>query len=343
MQEQATRKTSDETLRDDIRHLGRILGDVIREQEGDEVFNLVENARRTAFRLHRGEAEVGELTALFRDIDPVEATPIIRAFTHFALLANLAEDLHEERLVEEGLDAGEAPRDSSLEATWAKLRDARVPGAEIGSMMESAEVVPVLTAHPTETRRRTVFDVQKHIGASMRARHEVINAPRTARTEAKLEALDLEIRRRIMTLWQTALIRMNRPDIRDEVEVGLRYYQLSLLETVPKLNRDVAAMMRELGGDDVPENPVVRMGSWIGGDHDGNPYVTEDVVRYATDRAAGTILRHYVKQLHSLERELSFSDRLTQVSVDLVELANRGQNDVPNLSLIHISEPTRPY
>ena len=337
MQEQATRKTSDETLRDDIRHLGRILGDVIREQEGDEVFNLVENARRTAFRLHRGEAEVGELTALFRDIDPVEATPIIRAFTHFALLANLAEDLHEERLVEEGLDAGEAPRDSSLEATWAKLRDARVPGGEIGSMMESAEVVPVLTAHPTETRRRTVFDVQKHIGASMRARHEVINAPRTARTEAKLEALDLEIRRRIMTLWQTALIRMNRPDIRDEVEVGLRYYQLSLLETVPKLNRDVAAMMRELGGDDVPENPVVRMGSWIGGDHDGNPYVTEDVVRYATDRAAGTILRHYVKQLHSLERELSFSDRLTQVSVDLVELANRGQNDVPN----RVDEPYR--
>lgn len=337
MQEQATRKTSDETLRDDIRHLGRILGDVIREQEGDEVFNLVENARRTAFRLHRGEAEVGELTALFRDIDPVEATPIIRAFTHFALLANLAEDLHEERLVEEGLDAGEAPRDSSLEATWAKLRDARVPGAEIGSMMESAEVVPVLTAHPTETRRRTVFDVQKHIGASMRARHEVINAPRTARTEAKLEALDLEIRRRIMTLWQTALIRMNRPDIRDEVEVGLRYYQLSLLETVPKLNRDVAAMMCELGGDDVPENPVVRMGSWIGGDHDGNPYVTEDVVRYATDRAAGTILRHYVKQLHSLERELSFSDRLTQVSVDLVELANRGQNDVPN----RVDEPYR--
>ena len=337
MQEQATRKTSDETLRDDIRHLGRILGDVIREQEGDEVFNLVENARRTAFRLHRGEAEVGELTALFRDIDPVEATPIILAFTHFALLANLAEDLHEERLVEEGLDAGEAPRDSSLEATWAKLRDARVPGAEIGSMMKSAEVVPVLTAHPTETRRRTVFDVQKHIGASMRARHEVINAPRTARTEAKLEALDLEIRRRIMTLWQTALIRMNRPDIRDEVEVGLRYYQLSLLETVPKLNRDVAAMMRELGGDDVPENPVVRMGSWIGGDHDGNPYVTEDVVRYATDRAAGTILRHYVKQLHSLERELSFSDRLTQVSVDLVELANRGQNDVPN----RVDEPYR--
>ncbi|WP_295628730.1 phosphoenolpyruvate carboxylase [uncultured Corynebacterium sp.] len=337
MTDQGTKRTSDETLREDIRHLGRILGDVIREQEGDEVFDLVENARRTAFRLHRGEAEVGELTDLFRDIDPVEATPIIRAFTLFALLANLAEDLHEERLLEEALDAGEPPRDSSLDATWDKLREARIGGTEIADMMKVAEVVPVLTAHPTETRRRTVFDVQKHIGASMRERHLVESAPRTARTDEKLAALDLEIRRRIMTLWQTALIRMNRPDIRDEVEVGLRYYQLSLLETVPKLNRDVARAMRSIGGDDVPDRPVVRMGSWIGGDHDGNPFVTADTVRYATDRAAGTILRHYFRQLHSLERELSFSDRLMQVSVDLVELANRGQNDVPN----RVDEPYR--
>ena len=337
MVDQGTKKTSDETLRDDIRHLGRILGDVIREQEGVEVFDLVENARQTAFRLHRGESEIDELTGLFRDIDPAEATPIIRAFTHFALLANLAEDLHEERLLELGLDAGEPPRDSTLEATWEKLREAHVPGAELSAMMNAAEVVPVLTAHPTETRRRTVFDVQKHIGSSMRERHAILDSPRTARTDAKLEELDLEIRRHIMTLWQTALIRMNRPDIRDEVEVGLRYYQLSLLETVPKLNRDVVAAMRELGGPDVPETPVVRMGSWIGGDHDGNPFVTEEVVRYATDRAAATILRHYVKQLHSLERELSFSDRLTQVSVDLVELANRGQNDVPN----RVDEPYR--
>ena len=329
--------TSLDTLKDDIRHLGRLLGEVIREQEGEEVFNLVETARRTAFKRHRGEAELDDLAELFHDIDPLEANPIIRAFTHFALLANLAEDLHEERLLEAGLDAGEPPRDSTLDATWEKLRAANVGTADLAGMMRVAEVVPVLTAHPTETRRRTVFDVQKHIGASMRARHEILRAPENARTQARLDQLDQEIRRRILTLWQTALIRMNRPDIRDEVEVGLRYYQLSLLETVPRLNRDVIHAMRELGGDDVPETPILRMGSWIGGDHDGNPYVTEDVVRYATDRAAGTILRHYVKQLHSLERELSFSDRLTQVSVDLVELANRGQNDVPN----RVDEPYR--
>ncbi|WP_311509679.1 phosphoenolpyruvate carboxylase, partial [uncultured Corynebacterium sp.] len=111
---------------------------------------------------------------------------------------------------------------------------------------------------------------------------------------------------------------------------GLRYYQLSLLEAVPQINRDVVKHLRQLGGDKLPANPTIRMGSWIGGDHDGNPYVTEETLRYASDRAAGTILRHYFSQLHLLERELSLSDRLTKVTVDLVGLASRGHNDVPN-------------
>lgn len=324
-------------LWEDIRHLGRILGQVIREQEGDEVFNLVENARRAAFELHRGDGDVETLTGLFRDIDPVDANPVIRAFTHFALLANLAEDLHEELGIERALDAGEPPRDSTLEATWQKLREAKVPHSDIAAMMENIEVVPVLTAHPTETRRRTVFDVQKHITAAMRRRHEIQAAPLNARTADRLAEIDADIRRRILTLWQTALIRMNRPDIRDEVEVGLRYYQLSLLEAVPQINRDVVKHLRQLGGDNLPANPTIRMGSWIGGDHDGNPYVTEETLRYASDRAAGTILRHYLAQLHSLERELSLSDRLTKVTVDLVALASRGHNDVPN----RVDEPYR--
>ena len=99
---------------------------------------------------------------------------------------------------------------------------------------------------------------------------------------------------------------------------------------MPQINRDVVKHLRQLGGDKLPANPTIRMGSWIGGDHDGNPYVTEETLRYASDRAAGTILRHYFSQLHLLERELSLSDRLTKVTVDLVGLASRGHNDVPN-------------
>lgn len=324
-------------LKEDIRHLGRLLGEVIQEQEGVDVFDFVEKARRTAFRLHKGEAEISDLTELFRDIDPQDANPVIRAFTHFALLANLAEDLHEEMGIEARLDAGLAPEASTLAATWQKLEENHVAPASVRELMSHIEVVPVLTAHPTETRRRTVFDVQKHIGEAMRRRHAILKAPHNARTEQKLAEIDAEIRRRILTLWQTALIRMNRPQIRDEVEVGLRYYQLSLLEAVPKLNRDVTAHMRKLGGSATPATPTIQMGSWIGGDHDGNPYVTSDTVKYATDRAAWTVLRYYQQQLHALERELSFSDRLTKATVDLVALAKRGHNDIPN----RVDEPYR--
>ena len=150
---------SKDELWEDIRHLGRILGEVILEQEGEQVFNLIEQARRAAFKLHLGSSNVATLMDLFRDIDPDEAIPVIRAFTHFALLANLAEDLHEELNIEAGLDAGEPPRDSTLEATWQKLTEANISSAELQSLMSQIEVVPVLTAHPTETRRRTVFDV----------------------------------------------------------------------------------------------------------------------------------------------------------------------------------------
>ncbi|MBV7295411.1 phosphoenolpyruvate carboxylase [Corynebacterium sp. TAE3-ERU12] len=328
---------SDTLLRDDIRHLGRILGDVIREQEGEDVFQLVETARQTAFRLHRGEESIAELTGLFRDIDADDASPVVRAFTHFALLANLAEDLHEERIIENHLDAGYPPFDSSLDATWGKLADAGIEKADAADMLLNGEVTPVLTAHPTETRRRTVFDVQKHIAAAMRLRHEIAGAKENARTQQRIEAIDLEIRRRITTLWQTALIRVNRPDIRDEIEVGLRYYQLSLLETVPQLNADIQRELRRFADAEVPSLPMVRMGSWIGGDHDGNPYVTAETVRYASDRAAAVILRHYLKQLHALERELSLSDRLSHVSVDLMSLAKAGHNDIPS----RVDEPYR--
>lgn len=332
---------ADDLLREDIRHLGRILGEVIREQEGDEVFDLVESARRTAFRLHRGEGGIDELTGLFRDIDPDDASPVIRAFTHFALLANLAEDLHEERLLDRALDAGRPAPDSSLEATWAKLAAAGEDAAAAAAgLLAGGEVVPVLTAHPTETRRRTVFDAQKHIAAAMRARHRVQAAPATARTDARLAELDLEIRRRVITLWQTALIRVNRPDIRDEIEVGLRYYQLSLLETVPAVNREVRRGLRRAAGGaaaEAPARPMLRMGSWIGADHDGNPYVTAGTIEYAADRAAGTILRHYLDELADLERELSLSDRLGTVSVDLVALAAAGRNDIPS----RVDEPYR--
>lgn len=324
-------------LRDDIRFLGRILGEVIAEQEGQDVYELVERARLTSFDIAKGNAEMDSLVRVFDGITPAKATPIARAFSHFALLANLAEDLHDEELREQALDAGDTPPDSTLDATWLKLNEGNVGVEAVADVLRNAEVAPVLTAHPTETRRRTVFDAQKWITTHMRERHALQSAEPTARTQSKLDELEKNIRRRITILWQTALIRVARPRIEDEIEVGLRYYKLSLLEEIPRINRDVAVELRERFGEDVPLKPVVKPGSWIGGDHDGNPYVTAGTVEYSTRRAAETVLKYYARQLHSLEHELSLSDRMNEVTPQLLELADAGHNDVPS----RVDEPYR--
>ncbi|AJE67508.1 phosphoenolpyruvate carboxylase [Corynebacterium glutamicum] len=324
-------------LRDDIRFLGQILGEVIADQEGQEVYELVEQARLTSFDIAKGNAEMDSLVQVFDGITPAKATPIARAFSHFALLANLAEDLYDEELREQALDAGDTPPDSTLDATWLKLNEGNVGAEAVADVLRNAEVAPVLTAHPTETRRRTVFDAQKWITTHMRERHALQSAEPTARTQSKLDEIEKNIRRRITILWQTALIRVARPRIEDEIEVGLRYYKLSLLEEIPRINRDVAVELRERFGEDVPLKPVVKPGSWIGGDHDGNPYVTAETVEYSTHRAAETVLKYYARQLHSLEHELSLSDRMNKVTPQLLALADAGHNDVPS----RVDEPYR--
>lgn len=324
-------------LRDDIRFLGRILGEVIAEQEGQEVYELVEQARLTSFDIAKGNAEMDSLVQVFDGITPAKATPIARAFSHFALLANLAEDLHDEELREQALDAGDTPPDSTLDATWLKLNEGNVGAEAVADVLRNAEVAPVLTAHPTETRRRTVFDAQKWITTHMRERHALQSAEPTARTQSKLDEIEKNIRRRITILWQTALIRVARPRIEDEIEVGLRYYKLSLLEEISRINRDVAVELRERFGEEVSLKPVVKPGSWIGGDHDGNPYVTAETVEYSTHRAAETVLKYYARQLHSLEHELSLSDRMNKVTPQLLALADAGHNDVPS----RVDEPYR--
>lgn len=324
-------------LRDDIRFLGRLLGEVIAEQEGTDVYELVESARQTSFEIAKGNAEMDSLVEVFAGISPGVATPVARAFTHFALLANLAEDLHDAAARERSLDAGDTAPDSTLDATWNKLKEAQVTTQDVVKIIRNAQVAPVLTAHPTETRRRTVFDAQKHITALMNERHLVIAAPENARTQSRLDSIEHDIRRRITILWQTALIRVARPRIEDEIEVGLRYYKLSLLEEIPRINHDVTKELTNRFGEGVPEVALVKPGSWIGGDHDGNPYVTADTVNYATHRAAETVLKYYAKQLHALEHELSLSDRMNEITDELRKLADAGQNDVPS----RVDEPYR--
>ena len=159
-----------EPMREDIRLLGAILGDTVRDQNGEEVFDLVERARVESFRVRRSEIDRAELAGMFDGIDIHQAIPVIRAFTHFALLANVAEDIHRECRRAIHVASGEPPQDSSLAATYRKLDSADLDSATVAETLTGALVSPVITAHPTETRRRTVFDTQHRITELMRLR-----------------------------------------------------------------------------------------------------------------------------------------------------------------------------
>ncbi|MEE2056157.1 phosphoenolpyruvate carboxylase [Rhodococcus artemisiae] len=320
-----------EPLRDDIRLLGGMLGTVVRDHAGDEIFDLVEAARVASFQIRRSELERPELAARLAAVPTADAIPVVRAFSHFALLANLAEDLHRERRRAVHVRAGDPAPDSSLAATYTRLDAAHLDPETVAYALAAALVAPVVTAHPTETRRRTVFDVQSAVADLMRRREYTVD-PRAR------EALDQDLQRQILTLWQTALIRLSRLRISDEIENGLRYYELALFDVVPELNTEVRReLRRRWPGAAILTQPLVRPGSWIGGDRDGNPNVDADVVATACDRASATALRHHLGELAALERELSMSGRITPVTERLSALADgSGDNDPA-----HRDEPYR--
>ena len=305
-----------EPMRADIRLLGTILGDTVREQNGHDVFDLVERARVESFRVRRSEIDRAEMSRMFSGLDIHLAIPIIRAFSHFALLANVAEDIHRERRRAIHADAGEPPQDSSLAATYAKLDLAELDSSTVAGALKGALVSPVITAHPTETRRRTVFVTQHRITELMR-----LHAAGHTETDDGRD-IELELRRQVLTLWQTALIRLSRLQITDEIDVGLRYYPAALFKVIPQVNAEVRDALRTRWPDaDLLAAPILQPGSWIGGDRDGNPNVTADVVRRATGSAAFTALTRYLAELTDLEQELSMSARLITVTPELTALA----------------------
>ncbi|WP_394282147.1 phosphoenolpyruvate carboxylase [Corynebacterium sp.] len=310
-------------VQEDIRVLGAILGRVIAVQEGEDIFQLVESTRQTAFAVARGESDPEDLLAIFRDLDITKANLVARSFSYFALLTNLAEDLDDESV----------PAAVSLKKSFAKFKASDVSPSHASEVLRGARISPVFTAHPTETRRRTVFDTQTRMKELLKARRDAAGAE----YDEKIKEIDHEIYLRMTLLWQTALIRISRPTLEDEVDVGLRYYKLSLLEQVPAINRAIRDGAQEAFGLQLQDVAAVRTGSWIGGDHDGNPYVDAETLTYATSKAAETALRYYEAELAELERELSLSDRYSSCSGELLELAQAGGNDWPS----RVDEPYR--
>jgi phosphoenolpyruvate carboxylase len=317
-------RADDAPLRDDIRLLGRVLGEVIGTQAGQDVLDLVESTRIEAFKVRRSEVDRAELAKRLSGLDIRSANHVIRAFSHFSVLANLAEDIHHERRRRFHRREGSPPQPGSLAATFALLDQADPPADVVARELSGALVCPVVTAHPTEVRRKTISQVQRNITDLIRQRD------RAAAGEIDDARWSGQLWRSVLTLWQTALLRLSRLRLEDEIDEALRYYDLSLFEVVTAINSELRRALNERWPNaGLLPRPMLLPGSWIGGDRDGNPFVTAGALRRATNRQAETALAHHLGELEALRSELSMSDRLVTPTHELYHLAEASRDDSP--------------
>jgi len=319
---------ADARLREDIRLLGRILGDTVRDQEGADVFDLVERIRQTSIRFHRDDDKPArrELELILDSMSTSQTVRIVRAFSYFSHLANIAEDQNNIRQMRARSAARGAPRTGTLPLTLAHARAAGFTAADLRKFFTEALISPVLTAHPTEVRRKSTIDREMEIAALLDRRERVQLTPE------ELAASDEELRREVLTLWQTNLLRRTKLTVLDEVANGLSFYDYTFLHEVPRLHCALEDRLNE--GDAVRGElaSFLRMGSWIGGDRDGNPFVTAEVMRGTLGLQSSRVLRFYLEELHVLGSELSMAAHLADVSKDLRNLAERSPDKSPHRS-----------
>jgi len=317
-------RDNERPLVEDIRLLGRILGDVIREQDGVAAYELIEQIRKlsVAFRRDADQDADKALKKLLKGLSGDRTVSVIRAFTYFSHLANLAEDRHHLRRRAVHERAGDT-QEGSIEVALARLRVAGITPKTIANTMAHSFVSPVLTAHPTEVQRKSILDAERAIAQLLTARDAILalamsgtNAAKDALTPRELAANEAQLRARVVQLWQTRLLRFSRLTVVDEIENALSYYETTFLREIPKI---YANLERELGNQ--PVHSFLRMGQWIGGDRDGNPHVNAETLNYALSRQADMALRHYLTEVHFLGVELSMSAMLVDVSAEMHALA----------------------
>src|SRR5438067_10142492 len=273
-------------LRRDVRSLGVLLGCVLKEQCGDALFEIVENLRETLIEhreLNVGSQEstsknagadlMARASELVSRLSLAQAYQTTKAFATYFELTNLAESNHRKRRRRAArLDDGRLPVPESLRGTLQRMRDAGMDARRAAECVRLICVTPVFPAHPTEVARRTVLSLRRRIA------QQPEQLDRLPLTQAEAVERERAITTEITTMWQTDEVRLRQPAVSDEVRMGLDYYRVSLLEGVPRVYKEIAESFQRVYGDAQQQSPdvplVLRFGSWIGGDRDGNPHVT---------------------------------------------------------------------
>ena len=316
-------QSSEQPLVDDIRLLGRILGDVIREQEGDSAFALIEQIRQlsVAFRRDADHEADKALNKLLKSLSGDQTVSVVRAFTYFSHLANLAEDRHHIRRSIIHRRAG-SMREGSIEKALQRLADGGITSEDISQMLAHSYVSPVLTAHPTEVQRKSILETERDVAVLLAARDDILalsaaqQIPNDALLPRELAANEHMLRARVLQLWQTRLLRFSKLTVANEVDNALSYYKSTFLHEIPRI---YASLEQALGGQPVAN--FLRMGQWIGGDRDGNPFVNAQTLTHALGRQSDVALRHYLTEVNHLGRELSLSSMLVPFGPEMQALA----------------------
>lgn len=295
---------------EDIRFLGKLLGDVIRAYGGDTLFKRTEYIRAASVDRHRGVAELHAIDPGLGALTLDETLDFVRGFMLFSMLANLAED-RQELLADNDVDVAEAVT---------RLENGGVSRDAVLAMLDDALIVPVLTAHPTEVRRKSMIDHRNRIAELMRMRDAGLSETPDG------DAVEDSIVRQIALLWQTRPLRRERLFVADEVENALSYLRGTFLPLLPGLYN---GWEETLGGRPAS---FFRLGSWIGGDRDGNPYVTAETLELSLRRSAETVLISYLDALHALGAELSISSELADIDPAVLTLAEASGDDAPSRS-----------
>ena len=317
-----TAETSDSAkelpLRRDVRSLGILLGRVLVEQSGEARLNVVENLRHLLIR-HRepekpenGEDLMAQARAVIADLTVEDAYKLTKAFAIYFELTNLAETNHRKRRRRAAqLHADHAPLAGSFRGTLYRLKAAGINGQQALAVLQRIQVTPVFTAHPTEVARRTVLGKRRNIARYLES------LDRLPLSNSDAEELERQIVAQISALWQTDEVRLSKPSVTDEIRMGLDPYPMTIFDTVPRIYAEMAGSFREVYDIDLQDRELPRVlsfGSWIGGDRDGNPFVTAECTRDALQMARNVIIDHYLNQISRAIDLLSSSMRQVGIS-----------------------------
>ncbi len=305
------RYEKDSRLGEDIRLLGRILGDTVRAYEGEATFALVEDIRQLAVASRREEdtAARDRMSKVLDGLTAEQAVMVIRAFSYFSLLANIAEDRHHVRRNRDNLRQGARPLPSTVRGLFAELGEN--PSAAPAAMrtLESIRVYPVLTAHPTEVQRKSTLDCQLAIATALGGMDSADALP------AEIEDSIAELRRLVAILWQTRMVRPVKLGVRDEIENALAYFNYTFISAVPALVIQVEDAIAHITAQPAPTQlpALVSVGSWVGGDRDGNHVLSpREMLEQALRRHGEVAFDHYLEEVHALGAELPLSALLTR-------------------------------